>query len=88
MRMQTDDMLILANNNFARKEEATIQTAKIMIKDRGYLTSSHLLKFNGAQIELNLKKIVLIKESHVNSIFFITNHNIDSTSLSRIMKKK
>ncbi len=30
MRMQTDDILILADNNFAKKEEAVIQTAKIM----------------------------------------------------------
>ena len=33
IRMQTDDIFILAYNDFARKKEALIQIAKIMTKD-------------------------------------------------------
>lgn len=36
--MQTDDTLIMANNNFAYKEEAEIKITKIMTKDQEYLT--------------------------------------------------
>ena len=46
--IQTDDSLILANNNFTCIEEEAIKSAKIMTKDRKYLTSAHPLKFNDA----------------------------------------
>ena len=86
--MQTDDTLILADNDFAGKKEAVIQTAKIMTKDREHLTSSHPLKFNGAQIKLDSEEIVLTKESHVNGILPVTNRDIDSTSSRGITRKK
>ena len=88
MRMQTDDILILPDNEFVGKEKVIIQTAKIMTKDREFLTFSHPLKFNGVQINLDLKRIVLSKESHVGDIFFITNHDVDSTNSRGITRKK
>lgn len=60
----------------------------IMIKDREYLISARPLKFNGAQIKLDSNGTVLIKESHVGGIFLVTDHNIDSTSLRGITRKK
>lgn len=36
--MQTNNTLILADNNFANKEEKTVKNAKIMTKDWKYLT--------------------------------------------------
>ena len=86
--MQTEDKLILADNDFTRKKETAIQTAKIMTKDREHLTSSHLLKFNGAQIKLDSEGIVLTKESHVGGILPITNHDANSTSSRGIIRKK
>lgn len=51
--MQTNNTLILADNNFANIEKETIKSTKIITKDREYLTLAHLLKFNGAQIKLD-----------------------------------
>lgn len=48
VEMQTDGILILADNNFASTEEDAIRSAKLMTKNREYLTSTHPLKFNGA----------------------------------------
>lgn len=88
IRMQIDDILILADNNFASTKENAIRLAKIMTKNKEHLTSAHLLKFNGVQIKLNLNRIVLTKESYVKEILLITDHAADFTSLRGIIKKK
>ena len=59
-----------------------------MTKDQEYLTSSHPLKFNGAQIKLDSKKILLIKKSHVGDILPITNRDVNSTNSRGITRKK
>ena len=46
--MQTDNTLILADNDFASIDDDAIILAKIMTKDKEHLTSAHSLKFNGA----------------------------------------
>ena len=86
--MQTDDILILADDDFASIEEDAIKSAKIMTKDRKYLTSAYSLKFNGAQIKLDSNGIVLTKESHVGGILLVTDHFADSTSSRGITRKK
>ena len=86
--MQTDDTLILADNDFANKEEAEIKVAKIITKDREHLTSTQPLKFNGAQIKLDSEVIVLTKKSHVGGILLVTDHDVDSTSSREITRKK
>ena len=86
--MQTNDILILSNNNFASIKEKAIKLAKIMTKDREYLTLTYPLKFNGTQIKLDLNCIVLTKESHVKGIFPVTGHATESTSSKEITRKK
>ena len=86
--MQTDDTLILADNNFASTEEEAIKSAKIMTKNREYLTPAHPLKFNGAQIKLDSNGIVLTKESHIEGILPVTDHAADFTSSRGITRKK
>lgn len=44
--IQTDDILILVDNNFTSIKEEAIKLVKIMTKNRKYLTSTHPLKFN------------------------------------------
>ncbi len=83
-----DNILILADNDFAKKEETVIQIAKIITKDQEHLTFLYYLKFNKTQIKLNLEGIILTKESHIGDILLITNHDVDSTSLRRITSKK
>ena len=88
VRMQTDDILILTDNDFASTEKDVIRLAKIMTKDREHLTPAHPLKFNGAQIKLDSNGIVLTKESHVGGILSVTDHAADSTSSREITRKK
>lgn len=44
--MQIVNKLILVNNNFASIEEDVIKLAKILIKNRKYLTLTYFLNFN------------------------------------------
>ena len=88
VEMQTNNTLILADNNFASKEDKAIKTAKIITKDWEHLTSSQSLKFNEKQIKFDLKKIVLRIKSHIGGIFLVTNYDADSTSWRKIIKKK
>lgn len=58
-----------------------------MTKDRKHFTSLYLLKFNGAQIKLNLNGIVFTKNSNIKGIFLITNLVVDSTNSKEILRK-
>lgn len=60
--IQTNDILILANNYFTSKKEKTIKLAKIMTKNKKYLTSIKPLKFNSAQIKFDSDSIMLTKK--------------------------
>ncbi len=51
VEMQTDDILLLANQTFAALKKETIKSAKIMIKNRERLISDNSLKFNETRIE-------------------------------------
>lgn len=88
IKIQINDILILVNNNFANTKEKAIKLAKIMIKNRKHLTFAHSLKFNNAQIKLDSNSIVLTKNSHVDGILLITDHDAESTSSIGIIKKK
>lgn len=52
-------------------KKISIKIVKIIIKDWKYFTFIQLLKFNRVQIKLDSKNIVLIRKSHINSIFLI-----------------
>ena len=88
VRMQTDNTLILADNNFASTKEEAIKSAKIITKDREYFTPIHPLKFDDVQIKLDSNGIVLTIKSHVGGILPVTDHVADSTSSKRITRKK
>lgn len=60
--MQSDNILILADNDFANIEENTIKSAKIMTKDKKHFTSIQPLKFNGLQIKPNSNRIVFVNK--------------------------
>jgi hypothetical protein len=57
--MQTNDILILANSNFAAAKKKAIIDAKIMIKSRDNLESNSSLKFNDTIIECQENDIYL-----------------------------
>ncbi len=86
--IKTDDKLILVDNDFASIEEEAIKQAKIMTIDCEYVTSAQPIKFNRAQIKLDSDGIILTKESHIDGILLVTDHDADSTSSRGITRKK
>ena len=88
VKMQTNNTLILADNNFASTKKEAIKSAKIMTKNRKYLTSAYPLKFNGTQIKLNSNSIVLTKESYIEKFLPVIDYATDFTSCKGITRKK
>jgi len=58
--LQTNDTLIVVNDEFAATEEEELQKAKFIAKPREELTSTTLLKFNGGVISLMDDKSVIL----------------------------
>lgn len=86
--MQTDDILILADNDFTSIKKDVIRSTKIMIKDKKLFTPIYFLKFNSAQIKFDSNRIVITKKSPVKKIPPVINHVVDSTSSKEITRKK
>ena len=86
--MQTNNILILADNNFASTKKEIFKLAKIITKNRKYLILVYSLKLNSTQIKPNSNGIVLTKKSYVNNIFLVTHHDADFTSSRGIIRKK
>lgn len=72
--MNNNDTLILADDNFATKEKAEIDFAKIRTKNRNHLISTQPSNFDGAQIKIDSKVILLAKKSYVGDILPVTGH--------------
>lgn len=86
--MQTNNILILINNNFAGIKEDTIRLAKIIIKNKKYLIFIYFLKFNSTYNKFNLNKIILIKKSYIKEIVLIIYRIANFTGFKIIMQKK
>lgn len=85
--MQINDILIVVNDVFASNKGEIIKVAKIMIKDCKYFMSVQPIKFNSAQIQ-QFEKYFINKKSHISDIFFLIDHDKNSTSLNSIIKIK
>jgi hypothetical protein len=57
--LQTDDTLFLGDNAFTTTKEVKLKEAGFLAKEREKLTPTTLIKFNGGQIELEDKVIIL-----------------------------
>ena len=85
--LQTDDTLMLANNNFTAIEEEAIKTAKFMTKKQAYLLPKTPIKFNGIWIQLALNgNITLSQETCVRSISLIKNYKAFITSSRGVVR--
>ncbi len=58
--LQTDDTLFVRDDNFAKKEQAGLEKAKFIAKEREYLTFTCNLKFNRGIIKTDSTIITLI----------------------------
>jgi hypothetical protein len=74
--MQTDDILILVDLNFATAKEKAIIDVKIMIKSRNHLDSNSSLKFNDTIIERQENDIHLRQISQSDHLQLIQNVDI------------
>lgn len=88
VKMQTNNTLIFANNNFVNIKKAVIKAIKIMTKNCKHFTFLQFLKLNRVQIKLNSERIILTKKSYVSGILLVTNYIADSISLKRITRTK
>jgi hypothetical protein len=74
--MQTNDILILIDSNFAVAKKKAIIDAKIMIKSRNNLESNSSLKFNDTIIERQENDIYLRQISQFDHFQLIKNIDI------------
>ena len=99
VKMQTDDILLLATDDFANKEKKAVKSAKILIKDRNCLTPTNPIKFNDMKIQLhpsiknsnffniNNPYITFYQETHIRKIILIQKNEISFTNNRKIIKK-
>lgn len=88
VKILRNNTFILVDDHFPSIEVEPIQSAKIMIQDKEYLTPTNSLKFNVVQIKLDSKKIILTKKSHVGGVLLEINHVAESTCYKVVTKKK
>jgi recombination DNA repair RAD52 pathway protein len=74
--MQTNDILILVDSNFAAAEEKAIINVKIMTKSRNHFDSNSSLKFNDTIIERQVNDIYLRQISQSDHLQLIQNVDI------------
>ena len=87
--LQTDDTLILADDEFATAEEDAIQTAKFKTKDRDVLTPDRPIKFNGAVIQLTLTgNLTLKQEAQIAKISLVKSTQGPSTSTRGVTRDR
>jgi hypothetical protein len=92
--MQTNDILILIDSNFAAAKDKAIIDAKIMIKSRDNLESNFSLKFNETIIERQESSIYLRQISQSDHLQLIKDVDIaiinsrDKIRLALISKKQ
>lgn len=65
-----DNILILANHNFAKIKKKMIKIAKLIIKNYKYLIFVQPIK-----IKLNLNSTILRKKSYIAGIFLIIDYD-------------
>jgi hypothetical protein len=76
VNMQTNDILILVDSNFAAAKKKAITDAKIMIKSRDNLESNFSLKFNDTIIERQENDIYLRQISQSDHLQLIKDVDI------------
>ena len=84
--MQTNDILMLINDQFAFEKKNVIKSTKIMIKNRKMFIFQQLIKFNDVQIKFDSKNLLLIKKINVGDINLMINKNVLSINAKDIIR--
>lgn len=77
--LQTDDTLILADDDFAAEEEIQLEKAKFIAKKRKLLTETEPLNFSGGDIkkEKDSHSICLTQEMHCRNLRLVKSEPTD-----------
>ena len=87
--LQTDDILMLAEDLFVAKEEETIKATNITIKERTHFTLEILIKFNDILIELvSSEEITLRQKIRTDEISLMKNHDVSTISSRDVVRFK
>lgn len=73
LEIETNNILVLADNNYSNIEKDVFKSAKIMPKDKTCYISIHLIKLCTSQIKYDLNRIFLLKKTLIREIFLINN---------------
>ena len=94
VEMQTDDILLLATDDFANKKKKAVKSAKILTRDRNCLISINPIKFNDMKIQLhlgidinNFPYITFFHETHVDGIVLIQKNEISFINNRGLVRK-
>jgi hypothetical protein len=78
--LQTDDTLFVGDDDFAEKEQAGLEKAKFLAKERERLTFDNDLKFNGGVIHASDTGITLTQVRQCKNLKIVSNKNTTTTS--------
>ena len=93
VKMQTDDILMLATDDFANKKEKAVKSAKILIKDRNCFIFINSIKFNDMKIQLHFNinnfifYIILFQKTYINEIALIQKNETSFTNNRDLVRK-
>ena len=91
--MQTDDILLLATDDFANKEKKAVKSTKILTKDRNCFTFINSIKFNGMKIQLHFNinnstfYIILFQKTHIGEIALIQKNETSFINNRDLVRK-
>jgi hypothetical protein len=78
--LQTDDTLFVGDDDFTEKEQAGLEKAKFLAKERERLTFDNDLKFNGGVIHASDTGITLTQVRQCKNLKIVSNKNTTTTS--------
>ena len=81
--LQTDDTLFLGDNDFATLEQAKLEKAQFLAKQREQLTVETPLKFNGGLIQLLMSNQITLTQERQTTSLALINERSSSTTSSR-----
>ena len=84
--MQTNNILMLINDQFAFEKKNVIKSTKIMIKNRKMFIFQQLIKFNDVQIKFDSEDLLLIKKINVDDINLMINKNASSINVKNVIR--
>jgi hypothetical protein len=85
--LQTDDTLLLADKNFAKKEEEKLHKVGFLTKEREELTKNNPIKFNGGSIEMKGNSLALTQEQHYQNLKTVSSEAENLTSSRGVTRK-